>query len=204
MDREALTTRPWIAVQILGVLVMLHATTLLYFIGHEEATQVVTMGWVFLSLGLMGLFVSAMARRWLGSTTVAWSSAVKFFGSLALLAFVPQAHRGTILLVALVVMTNGLTHLVGAFRLRREEQRYRPFLASGAVNIALSAIVMLQAERSPGLPLPALVAGATFTTGLTLFHYGRILRKMATTSYSVIEQIKNTPRVPVRHSKARI
>ncbi|MCW5966256.1 MAG: hypothetical protein KIT83_19620 [Bryobacterales bacterium] len=196
--------RPWIAVQVLGALVMVHASALLYFMGHEEATQVAVLGWVFLSLGLMGLAVSMLARTWLGSSPVAWSSAATFFGSLALLAFASHHHRAVTLLVALVVLTNGLTHVAGSFRLRREEQRYRPFLASGAVNIVISALVVLQADRAPGFSIPVLVAGATFTTGLTLFHYGRLLRRMATTNLSAMERIKNTPRVLIRRSKARI
>lgn len=204
MEPLAIKTRPWIAVQVLGVLVMFHASALLYFMGHDESTQVVMLGWIFLSLGLMGLAVSMLARKWLGSSTVAWSSAVKFFGSLALLAFAAEQHRAVTLLVALVVLTNGLTHLAGSFRLRREEQRHRPFLASGVVNITISALVMLQAERAPGFSIPVLVAGATFTTGLTLFHYGRLLRRMASTNFSLMERIRNTPRVPIRHSKARI
>jgi uncharacterized membrane protein HdeD (DUF308 family) len=196
--------KPWLAVQVLGALVMVHASLLFLFADARREQQLLALAGLFFSMGLMGLAVSLAARRWLGSGAVAWSSGVKFFGGLALVAIAPADQRQLSVMAAMVLLVAGVTHLAGALRLRREEQRYRPFLLSGIVNLAISSLALIFDDPGTSLSLCALVAVATFGSGLALFHYGRLLRRMASTSDSLMEQIRNTPRVPIRHSKARI
>lgn len=200
----SLRAKPWMALQGLGVLMMLHAAGLLLWMGDDAAANREALGWAFLSLGILGFLVSAAARSWLGCSAIAWSSGMTLFGSLALLALAPPEQRVVSLAVALVVLGIGLTHWAGALRLRRQEQRYRPYLCSGAVNIAVAAVVMLQVHANTGYPVCALVAGATFTSGLTLYHYGRLLRRLASTGASMMDLLHKAVVPRVRHSKARL
>jgi uncharacterized membrane protein HdeD (DUF308 family) len=194
--------RTWLAVQVLGALVMVHAGLLFLFEDASQQEQRMALAVLFFSLGVTGLVVSLLARRWLGSGTVAWSSAVKFFGGLALLAFAPADQRALAMMAAMVLLVAGLTHLNGVRKLRREEQRFRPFLLSGAVNLVVSAFVLMGDLPSSPFSLCAVVAVATFGTGLVLFHYGRLLRRMLQAGNSLMEQIRDTQPLAVPGQKA--
>lgn len=199
-----LLTKPWIAVQVLGVLMMLHAAALLALMGEDATGNLQLLGWVFLSLGVWGFGISLAARTWMGWPTIAWSSGISFFGSLALLSFSAPQQRDVAFLVAMVVLGSGLTHWAGALRLHRQEERYRPYVCSGAANIVIAAIVMLSSGSAEGFPVCSLVAGATFTSGLTLYHYGRLLRRLASTGASMMDLLERAVVPRVRHGKARL
>ncbi|MCU0226909.1 MAG: hypothetical protein MUF01_04665 [Bryobacterales bacterium] len=204
MIRVDLPNKPWLAVQALGVLMMLHAGGLLLLVGDDPSRNRELLGWMFLSMGLFGVVVSYGARRWLGSPAIGWSGAIAFFASLILLALAPSGNLALSLTVSLAVLALGLAHWAGAIRLRRDEQRYRPYVCSGTVNILVSVMVMQTSEYPSAYTLSALVAGSTFTSGLTLIHYGRLLRRLATTGASMMNQLENTAVSHIRHSKARI
>lgn len=202
--RLDLPAKPWLAVQALGVVMMLHAAVIFALVGDDPVLNREILGWMFLSIGICGLLVSFSARRWLGSPTIGWSGGVVFFGSVFLLTVAPPGNLVLSLAVALVVFCVGLTHWAGAVRLRREEQRYRPYVCSGAVNIFVSLLVLQNSETPSTFTLCALVAGATFTSGITLYHYGRLLRRLATTGASMMVQVQQAAVTRVRHSKVRI